>query len=312
MRTWLQHAVTAGRIVGDRPDLWIAGALAWLAYGGLLVFLGAVVPFPSLADVAFFTADIAVSGSALPALVLGASVLVGFIVLLVLHAVGDSVVIGQLDGRRGWLGAAGELLAVHLVASVPVAAAGLLLAWRLAVVAPAEYQSPDIGGPLALRIAGGVLPELLLTLVVLLVVQAITAGAAWRVAGRSREPLAGALPGAVRAAWRGPLRHLGVALTTLLAHVAYGTLVFLLLRVLYAPIGASIGAGDVRDIAVVSLLVGFVAIWLCLVLGGGALHAWASAWWAEELESSATSGAEPSGAHPGPGGGSQQHEGASL
>ena len=30
------------------------------------------------------------------------------------------------------------------------------------------------------------------------------------------------------------------------------------------------------------LLVGFVAIWLCLLLGAGALHAWASAWWSLE------------------------------
>ena len=281
---WLWHAGRAGRIIGDRADLWVAGALAWLAYGGVLIFLGAVVPFPSLADLAFFSADIAVSGSILPAVLLGAGLLAAFIVLCVLHAVGASVVIGELDGRRGWVGPAMELLAVHLVASVPVAAAGLFLSWRLAVVAPAEYQSPDIGGPLALRIAGGVLPELLVVLLVLVVVQVATAGASWRVAGRHSIPLAHALRGGLADAMRHPVRLSGIAVATLAAHVGYGLVTFLLLRLLYAPIGAALAAGQVRDIGVVSLLVGFVAIWLCLVLGGGALHAWASAWWAGELE----------------------------
>ena len=31
------------------------------------------------------------------------------------------------------------------------------------------------------------------------------------------------------------------------------------------------------------LLVGFVAIWLCLVLAGGALHAWSAATWSRLL-----------------------------
>ena len=294
-RGWLHHAARAGQIVGDRADLWLAGALAWLAYGGVLIFLGAVVPFPSLADLAFFSADIAVSGSILPAVLLGAVLLASFIVLCVLHAVGASVVIGELDGRRGWFEAATELLAVHLVASVPVAAAGLLLSWRLAVVAPAEYQSPDIGGPLALRIAGGVLPELLVVLLVLLVMQVVTAGASWRVAGRHRIALAAALRGGAEDARHRPLRLTGIAVATLAAHLAYGAIAFLLLRLLYAPIGAALAEGQVRDVGLVTLLVGFVAIWLCLVMGGGALHAWASAWWAGELEA-----------------GTDQHEGASL
>ena len=31
------------------------------------------------------------------------------------------------------------------------------------------------------------------------------------------------------------------------------------------------------------LLVGFVAIWLCLVLAGGAVHTFVAAWWSLEL-----------------------------
>jgi len=40
--------------------------------------------------------------------------------------------------------------------------------------------------------------------------------------------------------------------------------------------GMPFEGGPTIDPATVLLLVGFVAIWLCLVLGGGAVHAWGS------------------------------------
>jgi hypothetical protein len=62
--------------------------------------------------------------------------------------------------------------------------------------------------------------------------------------------------------------------------VAVGVLTILLagllLAVLWAPIRAGLSGGGILDLAGVLLLVGFVAIWLCLVLAGGAVHAWAS------------------------------------
>jgi len=42
------------------------------------------------------------------------------------------------------------------------------------------------------------------------------------------------------------------------------------------------------------LLVGFVAIWLCLVAAGGALHGWAATWWSLELEETVTPTVEES------------------
>jgi hypothetical protein len=57
----------------------------------------------------------------------------------------------------------------------------------------------------------------------------------------------------------------------------------ILLRVLWAPIDARL-ADDGFGFAAVLLLVGFVAIWLCLVLAGGALHAWGSVSWTRLLD----------------------------
>ena len=67
------------------------------------------------------------------------------------------------------------------------------------------------------------------------------------------------------------------------ARIGYLVVARVLLRVLWAPIEARL-SGEGFGIAVVLLLVGFVAIWLCLVLAGGALHAWGSVSWTRLLE----------------------------
>lgn len=303
---WLRDARRAAQVVADRPDLWAAGALGWLAYGGIFVFLGAIVPFPTPADLAFFGAGLAVSGSVAPAVALGAALLGAFVTFVVLHAIGEAVLAAELDGGRGWLAGVAGVIGVHLVAAIPVAGAALVLAQRLSVVGPAEYQSPDIGGPLLLRIVGGVLPFAILALVVLVAAQVVVAGASWRVASRRRASLPAALRDGAHDAIAEPVRLAGIALATLAGHAIYAALVFLMLRVLWAPIGAALAVGQARDIAVTGLLVGFVAIWACLVLGGGALHAWASAWWAIALDERAVAAASATAGEP------RTHEGAPV
>jgi hypothetical protein len=66
--------------------------------------------------------------------------------------------------------------------------------------------------------------------------------------------------------------------------IAFLAMSGILINVLWAPIGAGLVAGGAIDATGVLLLVGFVAIWLCLVLAGGALHAWGSATWSALLE----------------------------
>ena len=43
MRPWLTAAAESARIVADRPDLWLAGALAWVtSVGWIPLLLGPV------------------------------------------------------------------------------------------------------------------------------------------------------------------------------------------------------------------------------------------------------------------------------
>jgi hypothetical protein len=71
---------------------------------------------------------------------------------------------------------------------------------------------------------------------------------------------------------------LAQAVAVMVARVVYLAVAAVLLRVLWAPIGERVELAGI-DPAAALLLVGFVAIWLCLVLGGGALHAWGSVSW---------------------------------
>jgi hypothetical protein len=56
-----------------------------------------------------------------------------------------------------------------------------------------------------------------------------------------------------------------------------------LLQVLWQPIGIGLGDGLRSRPDTVLLLLGFVAVWLGLLLAAGALHVAVSAWWAMEV-----------------------------
>ena len=304
MSTWLANAVAAGRLVADRADLWLPGALSAIAFLGWLPLAVAVVPPPDVAGLTFFGADLATSG-AYPwnVVLLGASILFGVLTACLLVAVGEAALQRSLrtvwgdheragrdgddrhDGHGDSLsGEAAVTFIVILVALLPAAVVTMVLAIAVVAVAPGEFQSPDIGGPVLVRVAGAVAPLLLLLAAAVLVGQVVGSAAQRRATGPHAEHLGPALvhaAGDLRA--RAP-RLFGVAAVTMVALAVLLALSTLLLRVLWAPIEASLGAGGLSDPQTVLLLVGFVAIWLCLVLAAGVVFAWASAWWSIEME----------------------------
>lgn len=283
MRRFLGNAASAARLVGDSPDLWIPGALAWLAFIGWLPFVLAVVPLPSAGDLAFFGADLYTSSRwplNLVELLAGAASLALLASLLV--ALGEAVLLRRLSptARARRLGdATRRVWLVHLIAALPGLAGVAVLLLAVAAVAPGEYQSPDIGGSLEVRIARDVAPAAAVLLLTILVGQTIGGWAVRRVLDHP-DPLAEAVtPPRDVARWT---RLSGLALLTLLVQVAALALAYLLLALLWGPISQQLGTGQLGGPHTLLLLVGFVAIWLCLLLGAGALHAWASAWWSLE------------------------------
>lgn len=288
---WWRRGLTAAALAADRPELWLPGALVSLLFAGWLPFVLVVVPLPGPGDLPFMAA--AVRGSplfpwnvALGLAGLAMLLLVGYL----LAAAAEALLLARTPGRpatqRSAVGALPGMVAVLMAASLPAAAAAGLLALRVLSVAPAVFQSPDVGGGPILRTLLAVAPFGALLGAALFVSQLIGAPALRRLAtpAKRRPPSAlRALRGAVSDLWRRPVQLAATAALTLLVHVAYLAVVFVLLTVLWRPIAAELSGGLTFDLVVPALLVGFVAIWICLVLGAGALHAWASAWWSFEL-----------------------------
>jgi hypothetical protein len=284
MGSWLRNAATAAIQASDDSRRWLPGALAALAFLGWLPFVLAVVPLPSAADLAFFGADIVTSGAGmLNAVLLLVGVAAAAALAGLLAAFGAVVVLWH-EGAAGRdvATAVGRAWLVQLLAATPFVASVAALAAGIAAVAPGEYQSPNIGGPVEARIARDVLPLLIL------VVAALIAGQLYGAVATRRAVRSGSLGSALRWGFADlrarPLPLLGVAVVTLIAQAVVLAVTFALLRVLWAPIGLQLAAGFVSSPPTLLLLVGFVAIWLCLLVAAGVVFAWASAWWTNELE----------------------------
>ncbi|MGI8999003.1 MAG: hypothetical protein ACR2GO_04785, partial [Candidatus Limnocylindria bacterium] len=195
----------------------------------------------------------------------------------VLTASADAVLIAFLERRSLRRADVGRLVAVNLVAALPAAGAVAVVLIAAVAIAPGEFNTPDpVGGPV-LSTLNRLAPYLALFGLT------VTAGMALAAVG-GRLAVRHPSPGVARAMRlapavavnAAPMTHAAAALVTQLVFIGLTTM---LLSVLWAPIGARLTGGGEIDVAIGLLLVGFVAIWLCLVLAGGALHAWSAATW---------------------------------
>jgi hypothetical protein len=287
VRTRLRHAATAARVAGERSDLWPAGALGSLAFLGWLPLLLTVARV-DVGGLDLLASDLRKS-SAYPANVvaLGVTLVAGAMLLCLLAAMAEAALAGFASPRQrshpAFAQASLGALSVILACALPAALAlGAFLLGAVAV-APGEFLSPDLGVPLALRLARDLAPFLAALLVAVLLGQAIGGAALRRVLGPAATPVGAALAGATRELARRPVQRIGMAATGLLADLLSAALTYAVLRVLWAPIAVDLGAGRLARPDTLLLLVGFVAIWLVLLLAAGALHVMISTWWALEL-----------------------------
>ena len=284
MRRWMGAAATALRIVSDRPAMWVPGALAWTVTVGWIPLVVGVARPPTVAELTFLGARTFTSG-AWPwnALALGGALLAVVGLAFVLVASAEASLLRAIGPRRPRPQAL-QLLAISVVTAGPALAALLLAATAIVVVAPAEFNSAAPGSPV-LRTLVVIGPFLAAAALVAALGAAVHAAAA-RLVGVARRDSLAALRGAPAAlvAAGAPATVQVVALA--LTRVAFAVLAALLARVLWAPIGSRLDAAGF-DVATGLLLVGFVAIWLCIVLAGGALHAWGSTTWTLLLDAGA-------------------------
>lgn len=287
MTGWLVRAGLAARLAGNRADLWIPGAASALAYLAWLPLLVVVAGPPRTSDFAFVGAGL-FSSSAYPwnVLLLAAAATLLVLAAFLIAALGEAALLRGLrqdEAGRSLTHDTGVIFTVLLGAALPVAIAVAILVAATATIAPGEFGAPDLGAPLLVRILGSLAPFVVLLAATILFGQAVGAAAIRRAVGPGSRRIGAALRGGALDVLRHPTRRLGLALAATLAELLALSLTFALLRVLWEPLAEDLAAGWLLTPASLSLLVGFVAIWLALVLIAGALHAWVSAWWSAEL-----------------------------
>jgi hypothetical protein len=284
---WLGHASSGLRFGGERADAWLAGTLGTLVYLGWLPLVVTVVPLPDAGDLGFVGVRLVTSGSfPFNVIALTLAGVAGFAVLCGLAGLAEAVLYRTLapaaDPAR-LAPAALSVFTVLLVASLPAVAAALAFGLGVAAVAPAEFQSPDLAAPMALRVFVDLLPLAVVLLAAVLVGQAFGAVALRLALAHPDEAIMPAFRRAALDLARQPLRRGATALAAMLGDTVMLVLCAALLRVLWAPIATDLGRGLLAHPVTILLLVGFVAIWLALLLAWGALHAAISAWWWLEL-----------------------------
>lgn len=285
MTAWLRRGAAAATLAGERGDLWPAGALAWLIYAGWLPLLLVVAP-PNGSDVEYFGVSLVTSGS-YPAnvIALSAALVAGFCLLLLLASACEVALAGAVRRavRHPQSGAALGGLAILLLATVPVIVAGVALVLEIISVAPGVYTSPDVSTPVLLRLGAAVFPYLVAAAVGLVVGQ-VFGGLALRLLVRDpAHDTAAAIAGALRRLARDPWGPLGVALVGTLKDLLLTGVGYLVLALAWRPVSESIQVSRLTSPPTLLLLVGFVGIWLALVMVGGTLHAIISTWWLAEV-----------------------------
>jgi hypothetical protein len=252
----------------------LPGGLAWLTTIGWVPFVAAVVRPPSVAELTYLGSAFWTSGLwPLNAILLAAGAVAVVVLALALASAGNAVLVAGAEGRQSSMREASDLLVVALLGAVPVALCVLIVAVAIVAVGPSEFNRPGDSSPL-LRVVVRIAPLLVFGGVVAVAASTLSglAGRAAMREGSVTSGLAGA-PALVSRAGPAGLWHLAASVTI---GAGYLILSGLLLVVLWAPIRSTLQNGASLDLAGGLLLVGFVAIWLCLVLAGGALHAWAS------------------------------------
>jgi hypothetical protein len=272
MRQWISVAAGAASDVAERSSLWLPGALAWMATVGWIALVVGVATAPTVAQLTFLGAGIVTSG-AWPwnGIAIGVGALLLVTIAIGLASIGEAAL---LRGRRTRPADVGAIFVVGLASVLPLLVATIALCVAFYPIAIGEFNAPDAGAGPILGTALALAPYLVLILV------AIVLGSTFHAAAiRSRS--ARDAPALLR---RSGAETIAQVLALLLARIAYLIGVIVLLRVLWGPIERRLGE-EGFGLAAIGLLVGFVAIWLCLILAGGALHAWGSVSWTRLLGS---------------------------
>ena len=296
-RTWASGVAAATRMTVRTPRLWPIALAGFLARGGIVVLLLAIVPFPSAVGLANLVGPTTVTAAGLTtaAIVLLIVVAAVFAVLLVagagVGAATDAVLATSLDDAEGSPGAVpeagaapgrtlGRLTAIRLATYAILAVAFAIAARPVYDALYAELTAPtDVATPLVARVIREAAGPLLLVALVWLAVE-VVGGLAVRSAVRDGVGVGGAFRRAVGRIVRRPLPTLATTVLDLLG-----------LLVLAVPLVASAAAwSEVRALveeradptAIAGTMVVLAATWIGALLVAAIASTWRGLLWTAE------------------------------
>jgi hypothetical protein len=274
LRDWLGGGLAAAGVATRRAELWVPGAMVSFAFAGWAVFLAVVASPPDEGDAVFLGVGLAAS----PwwpwnAVALVIAVLSGLGIMLLAVAFGEVALLMRLSDKRYGVPLSVPRAAGRLgLAAVPIVILAAVLLWASAPAFLDAFGQPDPSTPYLVRVMGITWPALLA------LAAAASVAQAW-----------GAL--ALRLPWRlalATLRHrahrvIPQAMLTMAVFLAGQVLTVVALSSVWQPLSRRLAEDGLSEPSTSILLLGFVWIWLLLVILAGVVQAWISAWWTEEL-----------------------------
>jgi hypothetical protein len=272
----VRDGLAAARTAADQTELWIPGAIVSFAFAGWVVFLAVVAAPADENDVLFLGIRLAASPWwpwNLVALV--AAILSGIGTMLLAIAFGEvALQKGLSERRRDEIPASVPRVMAALGlpgGAVLVVAAGLV--WVASPAFTEAFTQPDRTAPYLLRVAAAAFPALLALAAAVVAAQAVGAVAVrrpWRVALVTLR--------------RRAHRLVPQAAVTMALFLAAQLTTLMVLDALWRPLSERLAAGGLSEPSTPILLLGFVWIWLVLVILAGVIQVWIAAWWNRELE----------------------------
>jgi len=293
-RTWASGVVAATRLTVRAPRLWPIALAGFLARGGIVVLLLAIVPFPSAVGLANLVGPTTVTAAGLTAGTIALLIaLVAVVAVLLVAGTGvgaatDAVLATAAGDRSGSMpeddGAPGPILlrltAIRLVTYAMLAVAFAIAARPVYDALYTELTAPtDVATPLVARVARESAGPLLLVALVWLVIE-VVGGLAVRSAVRDGVGVGGALRRAVGRIVRRPLSTLATTVLDLLG-----------LIVLVVPLVASATAwSEVRALveeradptAIAGTMIVLAATWIGALIVAAVASTWRGLLWTAE------------------------------
>jgi hypothetical protein len=272
--TWLANSGRAARLAIDRSDLWFAGAVVAFAGAGWIVLLGTVTPPPDGADAAELGLALAESGWwPWNLVVLAVAIVSGLACLLLVIAFGEvAILIGLADPLTDDPPpTVPRAMAALSLPALLVGLGALAVGWLTTPTIFGLVTGPNADAPLAVRVVAAAWPYLVVLGIGIVLAQAL--GAA-----RLHRPRRARVGPSL-----GPLWLVAQAVVTLAAFLVFQLVTAVTLAVLWEPLARRLAGAGLTEPTTLVLLLGFVWIWLVLVIMAGVVQAWISAWWEIEL-----------------------------